>query len=97
MQHYYTLSVVCIVNFLMFFVIISKLSRVIQRFDDYEKEVIEKEDLKFRKNQKSLEDLKELFDLNRSLHTNETKGASTNNWENARKAFSPMTRRVDNE
>ena len=70
---------------------------MIERFDEYEDQILRMEDIKFKKNQKSLEDLKELFDINREVYANGNKTTSTNDWEKARKVFSPQVRRVDNE
>jgi len=97
MKDYYVLSMVCIINFLMFYIILSKLSLMIKKFKEYESQIIEKEDVKFKKNQESLMQLKEMFDLNKANYANENKSGSTNNWENTRKAFMPMSIKVNNE
>lgn len=97
MKDYYVLSMVIIINFLMFYMILSKLSSMIKKFNQYEIEIVEREDTKFKKNQESLMQLKEMFDLNKANYANENKSGSTNNWENTRKAFMPMSIKVNNE
>lgn len=97
MKDFPLVVLVTVINCLMFFLIIRKLSFVIKKFDEYHQEQIVKEWEKFHKNQKSLNELKELFDMNKQNCANESKGMSTNNWQNTRKAFAPAMRLEANE
>lgn len=97
MKDYYFLAIVLAINCLMFWLILRKLSLMIEKFKEYEFLNIQREDVKFKKNQESLERLKQLFDRNKENEANESKGVSTNKWDSVRRTFAPMAKRVENE